>query len=88
LRDAIRRSQLPLIATHDSFKRYRDIGEMRTLLDEHETVFQHLIDERPNEAMAALEGHLRRSVAPSIELMGRFDEMPAARRVPFLIRIE
>jgi DNA-binding GntR family transcriptional regulator len=88
LRDAIRRSQLPLIATHDSFKRYRDAREMRTLLDEHETVFQHLIEGRLNEAMAALENHLRRSVAPSMELMSRFVSLPAARRVPFLTKIE
>jgi DNA-binding GntR family transcriptional regulator len=88
LRDAIRRSQLPLIATHDTFKRYRDAKEMETLLAEHEAIFQHLIDGQLSEAMAALEGHLRRSVAPSLELMGRFESLPAARRVPFLIRIE
>jgi DNA-binding GntR family transcriptional regulator len=88
LRDAIRRSQLPLIATHDSFKRYRDAQEMGALLDEHEAVLQHLIDERLSKAMAALESHLRRSVAPSIELMSRFHELPAARRAPYLTRIE
>ncbi len=88
LRDAIRRSQLPLIATHDSFKRYRDAGEMQTLLAEHEAVFQCLIEGRLNEAMAALESHLRRSVAPSMELISRLDSLPATRRVPFLTRIE
>jgi DNA-binding GntR family transcriptional regulator len=87
LRDAIRRSQLPLIATHDAFKRYRDAKEMETLLAEHETVFEHLVEGRLSEAMAALEGHLRRSVAPSMELMSRFDCLPAARRVPFLVKI-
>jgi DNA-binding GntR family transcriptional regulator len=87
LRDAIRRSQLPLIATHDTFKRYRDAGEMETLLAEHEAVFQQLIDGDLTGAMAALERHLRRSVAPSLELMSRFDSLPAARRAPFLTRI-
>ena len=88
LRDAIRRSQLPLIATHDSFKRYRDDAEMATLLDEHEAVLQHLIDDRLSEAMAALDRHLRRSVEPSMELMSRFDTLPAARRAPYLTKIE
>jgi DNA-binding GntR family transcriptional regulator len=88
LRDAIRRSQLPLIATHDSFKRYRDAREMETLLDEHEAVFQHLIEGRLSEATMALENHLRRSVAPSMELMSRLASLPATRRVPFLTRIE
>jgi len=87
LRDAIRRSQLPLIATHDTFKRYRDGREMETLLAEHEAVFQHLIDGDLGGAMDALASHLRRSVAPSLELMSRFDSLPAARRAPFLTRI-
>jgi DNA-binding GntR family transcriptional regulator len=86
LRDAIRRSQLPLIATHETFKRYRDVGEMKTLLAEHEAVFQHLIDGRLPQAMAALESHVRRSVAPSMALMNR--PLPANRRVPFLVRVE
>jgi DNA-binding GntR family transcriptional regulator len=88
LRDAIRRSQLPLIATHDTFKRYRDAKEMTTLLAEHEAVFQCLIDGRLSDAMAALEGHLRRSVAPSMELMSRLESVPADRRVPFLVKVE
>jgi DNA-binding GntR family transcriptional regulator len=88
LRDAIRRSQLPLIATHDSFKRYRDAEEMQTLLVEHEAVFQCLIEGRLCEAVAELESHLRRSVAPSMELISRLDSLPATRRVPFLTRIE
>jgi DNA-binding GntR family transcriptional regulator len=88
LRDAIRRSQLPLIATHDTFKRYRDAREMETLLAEHEAVFQYLIDGKLSHAMAALESHLRRSVAPSLALMGRFESLPAIRRVPFLTKIE
>ena len=87
LRDAIRRSQLPLIATHETFKRYRDAREMTTLLAEHEAVFEHLIEGRWDEATGALEGHLRRSVAPSMALMNRFDPLPADRRVPFLVKV-
>ena len=87
LRDAIRRSQLPLIATHDTFKRYRDAREMATLLAEHRAVFQHLIGGRLSDAMATLESHLRRSVAPSMALMSRFESLPADRRVPFLVKV-
>jgi hypothetical protein len=56
------------------------------LLAEHEAVFQHLIDGRLREAMTALEGHVRRSAAPSMALMDR--PLPADRRVPFLVRVE
>jgi len=47
-----------------------------------------LIDGRLSDAMAALEGHLRRSVAPSMELMSRLESVPADRRVPFLVKVE
>jgi DNA-binding GntR family transcriptional regulator len=87
LRDTIRRSLLPLIATHDMFKRYRDALEMETLLAEHEAIFQYLIDDKLSEAMAALEAHVRRSVAPSLTLLSRFQSLPATRRAPFLIKI-
>jgi DNA-binding GntR family transcriptional regulator len=88
MRDTIRRSQLPLIATHEAFERYRDMTEMTTLLDEHEAIFQSLIDGKLAAAMSELENHLRRSVAPTMELMSRSPSLPAALRFPFLAKID
>jgi DNA-binding GntR family transcriptional regulator len=88
MRDTIRRSQLPLIATHEAFERYRDMTEMTTLLDEHEAIFQSLIDGKLAAAMSGLENHLRRSVAPTMELMSRSPSLPAALRFPFLAKID
>src|SRR5690606_20012412 len=43
LRAAIRRSQLPLIAMHETFQRHRDTDEIEIMLAEHLAVFDHLI---------------------------------------------
>jgi DNA-binding GntR family transcriptional regulator len=88
MRDTIRRSQLPLIATHEAFERYRDAAEMAVLLDEHEAIFQNLIDGKLVAAMSELENHLRRSVATTMELMSRLQSLPAALRFPFLAKID
>ena len=58
MRHAIRRSQLPLIATHAAFDRYRRWAEMRRVLDDHEVVLIALRDGRPDDAASAMAAHL------------------------------
>jgi DNA-binding GntR family transcriptional regulator len=85
LSDAIIRSQLPLIATHDIFQRHLDTEEVEVMLIEHLSIFENLINGEPQKARTALERHLRRSVDSNVQRLGTLGALPEARRVPFLI---
>ena len=84
LRDAIHRSQLPLIAIHDTFQLFLDDAEIVHMLDEHVAVYDRLIAGDTEGAMRALEHHLKRSLAPNLGRLERLGPLPDDRRVPFL----
>lgn len=84
LREAIHRSQLPLIAMHDTFQFHPDTDDM---LDEHLEVFDLLIAEQPAKAQRALEHHLRRSLGPNMERLSSRERLAPLRPVPFLIAV-
>jgi DNA-binding GntR family transcriptional regulator len=85
LSEAIKRSQLPLLATHDIFQRHHDADEVETMLTEHLSIFRHLIADEPDKARAALARHLRRSVEPNVRSLAALGPLPASRRTPYLI---
>jgi DNA-binding GntR family transcriptional regulator len=85
LGDAIKRSQLPLLATHDTFQRHLDIEEVDMMLGEHGRIFELLIAGDRRGAGQALEDHLKRSVETNVRQLGMLGALPASRRVPFLI---
>jgi DNA-binding GntR family transcriptional regulator len=85
LRETIRRSQLPIIATHSTFERQQDPHEIETMVAEHRAVFDHLLAGQRGEAMAALERHLRRSLQPNLDLLEALGSLPEDRRPPYLI---
>lgn len=85
LADAVRRSQLPLLATHDTFQRHLDAEEVDLMLAEHLEIFDQLIAGDSCGASKALEGHLMRSVETNVRRLGALGELPQSRRVPFLI---
>jgi DNA-binding GntR family transcriptional regulator len=85
LSDAIKRSQLPLLATHDIFQRHNDFKEVETMLSEHLSIFRHLVARQPEKARVALEHHLKRSVESNVRRLGALEPLPEARRVPYLI---
>ncbi len=85
LSEAIRRSQLPLLATHDIFQRHHDAAEVETMLAEHLAVFRHLVAGAPEKARAALHRHLKRSVEPNVRRLGGLGPLPESRRVPYLV---
>jgi DNA-binding GntR family transcriptional regulator len=87
LRDAIRRSQLPLIAMHETFQRHRDTDEIEIMLGEHLEVFEQLLAGRPALAQQALAGHLQRSVISNLERLTKLDLQGRRHRVPFLIAV-
>ena len=88
LRETIRRSQLPLIATHSTFERFQNTREISTMLDEHLGIFSHLIEGRRAAAMTALEKHLRRSLDPNVAILERLELAPDVDLPPYLVSVE
>ena len=84
LREAIHRSQLPLIATHSTFAALQDAKEIETMLAEHLAIFRHVLAGRKKQAMVALEAHVRRSLEPNIERLKKLGPLPEEKRPPFL----
>lgn len=85
LSEAIIRSQLPLLATHDTFQRHLETDEVVLMLDEHLLVFEHLMAGKIAKARRALEAHLRRSTDSNVDRLSKLGALPEARRPPFLI---
>ena len=84
LKFAVRRSQLPLIATHSTYRHYQDAEEIVRMAAEHWTVFDHLIAGEVDNAARALEAHLKRSVGHNIEVLKQLPPLPDAQRPPYL----
>ena len=84
LRQAIQRSQLPLIATHSTFAALQDAKEIDTMLNEHLEIFHHVLAGRKKQAMAALEAHVRRSLEPNVERLKKLGPLPEEKRPRFL----
>jgi len=87
LRETIRRSQLPIIATHSTFERFQHSAEIALMLSEHLAVIDSLLAGDGRRAMKILEGHLRRSLPPNIVLLRSLGPMPKERRLPFLVPV-
>lgn len=88
LRETIRRSQLPIIATHSTFERFQNPAEISTMMDEHLTILRHLIEDRQAAAMAALELHLKRSLDPNVEILERLGPASEADVPPYLVSVK
>ena len=85
LRETIRRSQLPLIATHSTFEQFQHRDEIVTMVSEHIAVLGHSRRGQVEAAMRALQNHLKRSVQPNIDLLTRLGTIPEALRPPYLL---
>lgn len=88
LLQAVRRSQLLLIATHSAFQRYQSGDEIARMLEEHRSIYDALLAGDVDGAAATLESHLHRSVRPNIEMMGRLGPLPDDLRLPYLTPVE
>jgi DNA-binding GntR family transcriptional regulator len=87
LRETIRRSQLPIIATHSTFERFQNNEEIAMMLSEHLAVIDSLLAGAGRRAMKILEAHLRRSLPPNVALLRSLGPMPQERRLPFLVAV-
>lgn len=87
LLQAVQRSQLLLIATHETFRRHRTSEELSTMLAEHRGIYDRLLAGDLDGACSALEAHLRRSMHPNIDMINRLGKMPESLRVPYLLPV-
>ncbi|MDW6024874.1 GntR family transcriptional regulator [Mesorhizobium sp. BAC0120] len=88
LRETIRRSQLPIIATHSTFEQHQSREEISTMIAEHLEIFHCLSSGRHKKAIAALEGHLRRSLGSNIVLLQRLRTPPPDFLPPYLVPVQ
>ena len=88
LLQAVQRSQLLLIATHATFRSHRTGTEISTMLEEHRSIYELLLDGDLDSACRMLETHLHRSMHPNIEMIARLGQMPKAARLPYLNPVE
>lgn len=84
LRETIRRSQLPLIATHSTFATNQSKAEVATMIAEHLEILGCLQAGRDRHAAAALQAHLRRSLGSNLELLRRLHPPPDGYLPPYL----
>jgi DNA-binding GntR family transcriptional regulator len=87
LKFAVRRSQLPLIATHSTYRHYQDAEEIVRMASEHWTVFDRLLDGDVEKAGKALEAHLKRSVDHNIEVLKQLPPLADDARPPYLVPV-
>ena len=85
LRETIRRSQLPLIATHSAFEEYQHRDEIVTMVSQHVTILNHIRRGRRDAAMRALGDHLKRAVEPNLDLLKHLGAIPEALCPPYLV---
>jgi len=84
LREAIRRSQLVLVAVHHGFDVYRDAATIGLMMSEHIGILEALIKGLHMDAGHRLEKHLRRSLVQSVDLVKNLGPLPESRRSPYL----
>jgi DNA-binding GntR family transcriptional regulator len=87
LKFAVRRSQLPLFATHSTYRRHQDAEEIVRMAAEHWTVFDHLLAGNVEDAALTLEAHLKRSVEHNVEVLQQLPPLPETALPAYLVPI-
>ena len=84
---AVRRSQLPLIATHSTYRRAQDAEEIVTMASEHWSVLDSLVSGKVDAAARALEKHLRRAVEHNVGVLERLPQLRDKNIPAYLVRV-
>jgi DNA-binding GntR family transcriptional regulator len=84
LKIAVRRSQLPLFATHSTYRHLQDAAEIVRMTSEHVDVFDCLLSGKVAAAARTLEAHLRRSVSHNVEILNQLPPLEPGALPPFL----
>jgi DNA-binding GntR family transcriptional regulator len=85
---AIRRNQMPVIATHSAFASYPHVEELGRTLEEHLEVYDLILKHKKRVAMLALENHVKRALEPNVERLRNIGPLPESLRPPYLIPSE
>jgi DNA-binding GntR family transcriptional regulator len=85
---AIRRNQMPVIATHSAFASYPHVEELGQTLEEHLEVYDLILKRKKRAAMLALSDHVKRALEPNLERLRNIGTLPDSLRPPFLIPAE
>jgi DNA-binding GntR family transcriptional regulator len=88
LKLAVRRSQLPLFATHSTYRRFQQAEEIVRMAGEHWAVFEHLLHGEPARAAKALEAHLKRSMDHNVEVLKLLPRLPDTPMPDYLVPIK
>jgi DNA-binding GntR family transcriptional regulator len=84
LKIAVRRSQLPLFATHSTYRHLQDAAEIVRMTSEHVDVFDCLLSGKVAAAARTLEAHLRRSVIHNVEILNQLPPLEPGALPPYL----
>jgi DNA-binding GntR family transcriptional regulator len=85
---ALKRSQRLILVTHSTFADFQNSAEISTMMRDHEAVYAALLEDDINAAAVALEVHLRRSLAPCLDMLAQLPAIPENIRPPYLILAE
>lgn len=85
LLSALKRSQRLILVTHSTFAEFQNSAEIGTMMRDHEAVYRALLEADIDKAAAALEAHLRRSLAPCLDMLAQLPPIPDNIRPPYLI---
>lgn len=85
LLEALKRSQRLILVTHSTFAEFQNSAEIGIMMRDHEAVYRALLDDDIDKAAAALEAHLRRSLAPCLDMLAQLPPIPDNIRPPYLI---
>jgi DNA-binding GntR family transcriptional regulator len=86
LKRAVRRSQLPVIATHSTYRHTQDAEEIAKMAQEHWTIFDRLLAGNADGAAAALEAHIKRAVEHNVGLLENLPLLPDKELPSYLVR--
>lgn len=84
----IKESQLPLIATHYTFERYRGSPEISNSFLQHLSVLNHLMEGNVEAAAEALRYHLIRACAVTCPRIERLPPLSPDKYPPYLTLVE
>jgi DNA-binding GntR family transcriptional regulator len=85
MREAIRKSQLPLIALHSTFRRHKHADEIETMTAEHVEIFDYLVKGRADKAAASLRAHLERSLDVNLTLLANLKPLAPKQYPDYLV---
>jgi DNA-binding GntR family transcriptional regulator len=86
--ETVRRSQLPLFAAHTTFHRYQRKEDIKGMVADHTAILDELIALRLDSAATLLEGHIRRSLMPSMQIWETLKEIPPAMLPSYMTPVD